>query len=118
MKYSAEEIAFLEKNYARKGPKWCAEKLGRGKNGVYAKARNLGLTLGVLEGYLTAGEVARACGVCVSSLYMLIMGQSCEVTYSEIPASKVEIGASKAQESEAKLMTPPRACMLSRIRAS
>lgn len=42
-RYSEHEEAFLRNHYARKGPKWCALRMGRDPSAVQQKARRMGL---------------------------------------------------------------------------
>jgi hypothetical protein len=69
MKYSPEEITFLERWYALRGPKWCAARLNRKPETVHAKAKKLGLTFGDVPGWVRTIHLANAIGVGNTTVY-------------------------------------------------
>lgn len=62
-KFTEDEIQFLERYYALRGPVWCGKKLKRNRSSIVHKAFDMGLKVGDVEGYVPLVEVARDMGV-------------------------------------------------------
>ena len=71
LRYSAGEDEFLVKNYARKGRRWCSDKLGRTVGSIDQRAKRLGLAFADVPGFVRTTDIAQIAGTTAAAVWLI-----------------------------------------------